>query len=236
MKTVTAKEQANQQEQTAPVLYDRSQPQIIPLDVTLGRKTFRVSHTLGMLSDERYFKFALEQEEMVRRAKKLTTGIYEPKHKLWKELAESVSGYGESADWKDQMYQADAVSAVNALLRCDPVRESEEVAEGEVLEFNRKIPVTLKVMQSGILIEVTHYYREETKSQMDAYLAIISNAPDPNALASSVKKSTEQKFAELARQMVVESEGYENNDIPAWHLAESAPIFFQGQIARVGKS
>jgi hypothetical protein len=227
------KEQKETVEET-PYPYDRNKPQTVKMEIQKGGKTFPVNHVINPISDERFFELELEIEQITKRAKSLSSDLYKPKHQLWKEVAESVTGYGKSDEWREKMYQADAVQALNAVLHCEVVTETEETGKDEVLEFDALTPIRLRVLQSGVLTEKVHNYREETKAEMDEYLSIVTSAPNPNALASAEKMSGSEKLFRLGKKLLKNVEGYAS-DVPAWHIVASAQAFFEQQLARLGK-
>jgi hypothetical protein len=220
-----------------PVAYDARLSQRIPLTLTKNGQDFQLFHTLGPLTDERYFKATLEIERFAQKGK-LTSGIYTPKHRLWMDLVESREGYKERSDWKEKTHHTDALQAVNALLHAQVIDQSEVDAEKPALFDEDELTVIpFRALQSGVLITLSHSFREETAAEMDAFLAMQNNAPDPSVLASGIPTSDAEKLARLGRGMLREHAGYApGSEIPAWHLATTTESFFLRQMARLGKS
>lgn len=218
-------------------LYDRSLEQIIPLEITKSNHTFRVSHTLSALSDTRYFEFAKEAETLIKKfakEEKFSVEIYSAKEKLWNDLAISRAGYKETPDWKQKTHILDKVNAVDALLHAQIVADSDDALDADTLFDDEALTeIKLRVMQSGALLDVKHFFREELKSELDEFLAIRSNAP--NALASSVKQSASERLVKLYDAICDENEGY-TSDVPAFHKTIAVSAFLNGQFNRVGKS
>lgn len=225
----------NVQISETPILYDATAEQNIPLEIAKGTKVFRVSHNLKPLSDDRFFQLEDEVQLSIKRLKKLSTEIFSPRHELWKELAIKREGYTEREDWLDSTKEADAVQAINALLHAEVVPATDE--ESGLLDDEAETPIVFRAMFSGALVELTHFFREETKAEKDRYFSITANEPDSNALASAVKKSKTQRLYELGISMVKRTEGYANGQIPAWHIAKTTEAYFdQVVFARLGKS
>jgi len=227
-------------EQDAPVLYDAGAGQTVPLLLTKSGKEFRVSHTLNPLTDERYFSFLTDTLDSIQKAKKLTTDFYGAKYRLWSDLVISRQGYKERRDWKEVTHQSDCIAVINALLHIQILDDTDaNTATDDVLFDDESLSViAFNAMQSGVLISnMTHSFREESKAEMDEYLAIKSNDPVPNTIASAVKLSDEEKLCRLGRKILREWTGYaDGSEIPAWHLAATTDTFFARQIGRMGKS
>lgn len=216
-----------------PIFYDAAADQIIPLEIAKGSKVFRVCHHLKPLSDERFFELEDKVQLSIKRLKKLSTDIFNPRHDLWKELAIKREGYTEREDWLEVTKEADAVQAVNALLYAEIIPADDE--ESGLLDDEAETPISFRAMFSGTLVELTHFFREETKAEKDRYFSITANEPDSNVLASAVKKSKNQRLYELGVSMITRTEGYANGQIPAWHIAKSTEAYFdQVVFARLG--
>lgn len=245
-------------EETAlsPVLYNPQISQTIPFELSKtiirnGKRVLqkaRLTHTLGPLSDIRYFEYEAETEAFetkFRRTQKATSSIFEPKIKLWNELAEAGTGYGEKFDWKESVHQSDKIRAIDALLQIEILDPDlieydveTEIVESDVefrSEDNMAIP--FRTMFSGaLLLNMAHAFRQETKAELDEFFAIEGNDPMPNALASSQKITKAEKLCKLGNRLLRETEGYAASvDIPAWHLAGTTRSFFLRQLGRMGK-
>lgn len=215
------------------LLYDADASQIIPLKINIGRKSYQVSHKMKPLSDDRFFALESELAANNRRIATLSSDLYSPKHNLWTELVEGQSGYQERADWKDKVYANDCVQAVNALLGVE-VSEADRQEETELLNFDELAEITLTSLFNGESLQTSFFFREETKDELDEYLGILNSEPQKNVLASAKKKSVSQRFCELYDLFEPETKGYAGR-VPAWHKVQAIKVFFEGQMARLGK-
>lgn len=224
----------------APILYDSRISQVVPFILTRGGKDYPITHTVKPLEDPRYFEFQNQIETMAEKVKKVTTALYTPKHGLWHDLVESQTGYEERPNWKEKTHQSDAVAVINAILHAQVMDESEmDEADGagELFDVDGLTPITFRALQSGKLLTLTHHFRPETQAETDQFLAIETNEPIPNVLASAQKLSKAEKLYNLGKPMIQDREGYaEGSDIPAWHVATTTESFFLRQLARMGKS
>lgn len=237
---MTAKAQEKKNETQEPILYDSRLNQTVPFTLTRSGRDYPLTHTLRPITDERYFKLQLETEQLGSKVKTLSSAIYAPKRSLWAELVESTTGYKERADWKEKMHESDAIATVNAMLHALVVDESEmdedPAAEG-LFDIDALTPVEFRALQSGKLLTLTHYFRPETKSELDQFLAIETGEPIPDVMASAQKLSRAERLYDLGKEMVKDRKGYaDGSDIPAWHLATTTESFFLRQMARMGKS
>jgi len=176
---------------------------------------------------------------MASKVKKATTSIYTPKHALWNDLVESREGYTERPDWKEKTHQSDAVGVINALLHAQVLDESEIESKSKKALFDEDAltPIAFRALQAGVLMTLSHSFRPETQAEMDEFLAIVTNEPLPNVLASAEKLSRPEKLYNLGSKLLADREGYaDGSDIPPWHLAATIETFFLRQMARMGKS
>jgi hypothetical protein len=221
-------------------LYDSRISQRIPFTLERDGHSYPLAHILGPLNADRYFEFELAVEQMSSKFKKLTVGIYEPKHSLWLDLVESREGYTERSDWKEKTHQADCLGAVNALLHTQVLDDSDVETPGKkskLFDEDALIAIHFQAMQSGVLMSLSHSFRPETQSELDEYFAIESNAPMPNTLASAEKMSRAEKLHNLGSRLLKDRTGYaDGSDVPPWHLATTTESLFLRQLARMGKS
>jgi hypothetical protein len=219
------------------VEYDAESVQQIPLTLNRNGRRFTVTHHLGPLSDERYFKFQDDAEQLAERLKKLTTAIHGPKGSLWSDLCVAVEGYLERDDWKAGVHQTHKSTAITAL--CDvQILDPEAVEEeGDVWDIDAPIVINFATMFSGVqLRNMSHTFRPESEAEMDEFLAIQANQPNENELASAVKISLAERMVRLGRKVLQDHSGYKNGSpVPAWHLAATTESFFLRQIAQTGK-
>ena len=214
------------------VFYDMRSPQSVPLKID-GHV---VRHNLDPLSDERFYAFEKGVQNAVKRAKKVGTSLYEPKEQLWRELCTGLEGYKERSDWKEATDQAEAVQAINALLHIEILAADETDKEG-VYDPEAPKTVEFKTAYAGVLMTLSHSFRPDSKKERDEFMAIETDAPNENNLASLNSMTKSEQLAALGRRLLVASDGYaDGSDVPAWHLAGTTESFFARQIAKMGKS
>lgn len=215
-------------------LYDARKPQTIPLTVDKNGKKFRVTHSFKPLTNERFFEFQESIEDVSAKLTKVSTKMYEPKDTLWNELIETVEGYKERADWKAGVHVSHRTEAINGLIAIQFIDGDADTAEDALWDIDDLTVIKFRTMQAGVLLtEMSHSFRPETKAEMDQFLAIESDQPEPNVLASAQKLSKAEKLCRLGKKLLVETEGYAaGSEVPAWHLAATVESFFGRQIAQ----
>jgi hypothetical protein len=219
------------------VLYDATTEQSIPLNVPKGGKAITVRHQLSPLPDERYFTFQEQIEETAGRTKQLSTDIYGPKERLWNDLAVAVEKYADKGDIKKSVHFTHKTEAVNAFLEVQMV-DPEADDDDDVFDIDAHVSVPFRAMQGGVLFtEMRLHFRPESKAEMDAFLAVQENTPDPNKLASAQKRSKAEKLCELGRKLLQGQDGYKpGTPVPAYHLHPATEVFFLRQLAQAGKA
>lgn len=230
----TLPDKANETNNPTESLYDADASQIIPLEITKGARSYNVAHVLRPLSDERYFALDAELEEVSRRNENLSSALYEPKHRLWRELVEERIGYKERPDWREKTHQSDAVQAVNALLFAETAEGSDAPVFEELLDDEDLSVIALKARFSDREIETTHSFREETKAEFDRFVAIVTGAARREKLASMKKRNATRDLCELYDAVCAEQSGYAGR-VPAWHKIVAVRAFFENQFSRLGK-
>lgn len=222
------------------ILYNSRAEQNVPLYLEKNGKTFRVSHHLKPLPFERYFQFQESEVSTIQRLKKISTAAAEPVYKLWKDLCDGIEGYSfaHADSWRERVNHNDAIAAVSGLLFVQILEDSEiEADESEELYDDEKpTKVAFRAMYSGALVTLTHHFREVSKSEADEFLAISTNQPNENQLASSVRQSEMEKLYNLGKKLLADADGYaENSDVPPWHLALTCRVHCLREGERVGK-
>jgi hypothetical protein len=214
--------------------YDASKGQTIPLTVEKNGRKFRVTHSFKPLTNERFFEFQERIEEVTAKLTKYSTAMYEPKETLWNELIESVTGYKEREDFKAGVHLSHRTEAINGLITIQFVDEDSDAADAALWDIDDLTVIKFKTLQAGVLLtDMSHSFRSETKAEMDQFLAIESDQPEPNVLASAQKLSKAEKLCRLGKKLLMETTGYANGvEIPAWHLAATVESFFARQIAQ----
>lgn len=233
---MTAKAEKSPDKAAETIPYDASATQIIPQTID----GHRVHYVVSPLSDERYFQFEKSVVTAVKRAKKLATALYEPKQSLFKELCTELRNYPESFG-VDEVDQAEAVCAMNALLHVEILAADEEAKDGP---YNPKAPKTIEFRAmfgdaegNGRLMSLSHSFRPDTKAERDEFLSIETDQPNENLLASLDSSTKAEKLARLGAKLLVDHSGYaEGSRVPAWHLAQTTESFFARQIGKMGSS
>lgn len=228
------------QETETLILYDSRIEQRIPLILHKNGKQYNLCHIIAPLDPDRFFEMERAAEQTASKLKKLSTDIYGPKQKLWSDLVQGREGYKDRADWKTATHQSDCIAVINALLHADVLSNDDtEITTDEILFDDEELTViAFNALQSGALItNMMHSFRQETKAEMDEFLALQTNEPNPNELASAIKLTKSEKLCRLGQRLLKGSTGYaEGSDIPPWHLAATTESFFIRQINRMGKS
>lgn len=219
------------------ILYDSTKPQRIPLRLEKPGQTFTVYHNLEPLTNERYFEYQNDIVDLASRIKKISTAITSPQQKLWAELVTGRAGYKERDDWKEKTHPNDAVAAIAALLSVQVLDNSEIESSDKaaVYDEDELTVISFRALQSGVLMTLSHSFREETKAEADEFLAIDVGQADENNLAAAEKMSKQERLYRLGKKVLKETEGYAECEVPAWHLAATTETFFLRQASRMGK-
>lgn len=222
--------------------YNATLEQIIPLRLEKNGKIYRVEHHLKPLTDSRFFSLEKQKEDISKTVSRSQTSILMPTATLWDDLILARNGYAPTDDIK-KTYLMDKVKAILGLLYCkvveipDNKKEEVDVLDAEVLFDESELnEIKLEVMQSGIQMTTTHFFKEETQDQMDEYLAIISNTPSPSGMASAArdKRSKAERIAELYDEVHLKHFGYvDGTEVPAWHKLPAVMYFFAYQFNRM---
>lgn len=226
---------------TERILFDSTESQTFKFSLWQKGREIPISHTISPVGNSRYFQMSEELEAVAERLKKITSGIFTPKEKIWDEHIAGQTGYGDRTDWKERVSQDDKIGIVNAYFQVEP--DDEPVAEdaggdGElVYDFDALTEVYFSChFGSAKLLGMVHKFREFTRPEKDEYLAIVSNQPNDSQLASAEKLSKAEKLFRLGKKLLKEKVGYaEGSDVPAWHLAATTEWYFLREIARQGK-
>jgi hypothetical protein len=225
-----------------PILYDVRIPQKIKIDLFKNGKFLPVYHNFkefgGPEADARWFQFLAETEDIAAKSKRASTDMYKAHCSLWSDLVESREGYKERDDWKKVTHQSDQIAAIAALLTVFIVPENEIEADTDEVLYDEDALTKVSfrtVFNSAFLGEMSHSFAQESKAQMDEFLAI--QAGLSNAVASAEKATSEERLCRIGRKLLKDSAGYaDGSDIPAWHLAKTTETFLNRQVERMGKS
>lgn len=242
---MTTKAKAAESAAESPVVYDQNAAQLIPLSVD----SFKVFHLISPLTDERYFALEKSVIAAVKRAEKLNTRLWNPKHDLWRELCTEIRNY--PSDFAiSEVDQAEAVQAINSLLHVE-VLEADTEAKTGIYDPRKPKTVEFRCVFAdaegkSTLLRLQHSFRPDSKAQRDAFLAIETNQPNDQVLVSLSSDSKQQKLAELGGELLTATAVYFNDEWipgaytverpPAWHLAKTTESFFARQIGKMGKS
>jgi len=213
--------------------YDADAEQLIPLEI----RGHRIVHRLRPLTNERFFqleKERLDVQKRIAKSQNITTQIYAPNESLWNDLALEVIGFKPDPDWKIKTYFLDKTAAVGALLHTEIKEEAENAEEDELLTFDIEIPVKMDVLQSGTLIETVHIFRQETKAEMDEYLAIMTDKPKAQGFARFAHDTSAERLCDLYDATNKTAMPYAGR-IPVWHKAAAVQTHFARQFLRMGK-
>lgn len=223
---------------TSPILYDARAGQKVPLSIPKNGRDYRLVHNLKPLENDRWIELQNDILLQSTRSAKVTSDIIRPQYNTWLDLVESVEGYKARDDWKEHIHINDGVAAVTAVMHTHILdNEAVEVSE-DAAEYDDELPtkISFRALQSGALLTLSISYREETKAERDEYLAILTNAPNENAIASAEKLSEAEKLYRLGKKLMVGFEGYaDGSQPPAWHIALTIKTFFERQTDRLGK-
>lgn len=225
-------------EAKTPILYDARAGQRVPLTIPKNGREYRLTHNLKPLDNDRWIELQNDILERSARSSKVTSDIVQPQYKTWIDLVESVEGYKARDDWKTHIHMNDGVAAVTAVMHTHVLDNSAVDIEEESGEYDDEAPtkITFRALQSGALLTLSISYREETKGERDEYLAILTGAPNENAIASAEKLSEAEKLWRLGKKVMVGFDGYaEGSEPPAWHIALTVKTFFERQTDRLGK-
>lgn len=220
------------------VQFDADAPNTIFFSTAAKGKTYRVGHTFSPLTDERYFKYSSEGLSAAKRIAKrqsIETDDFTPQENLWNDLCVGRVGYKERADWAEKVKLFEKIDTIKTLLFAELVESDDDVAESELLDDDDvQTIIRLDVYQSGALISTTHVLREASRAEVDEYLNARAGRPQKSALASSLKKTVEERLCELYDALIVDQNGYANR-VPAWHKEKVVESYF-GTVMSVGKS
>lgn len=226
------------EKQEARVLYDAGKAQSVPLTIEKNGQEFVVRHNLAPLTNERFFEYSDQVETVVKRLKNLSTAILDPQYKLWLDLVQGREGYKDRDDWKAATHRNDAVAAIAGLIHVRVLDNEEVEAVNEVVVYDEDAltEITFHALQGGVLLTLSHSFREETKAEADEYMSIEVNQPNDSNLASAERLSKNEALCRLGNKLLKGTEGYaEGSEVPAWHLAATTETFFVRQAARLGK-
>ena len=155
------------------------------MTIKKGNKIFDVSIDLAFLSNDRYFQLVEKVPEIFKRIQMVTLDAFAPFAELGKELAVARHGYKERDDWREATRDSDYINAVKSLLLANGVYVNEN--DDNLLDDDEGTCIELVVTFNGSELKTKAFFREETKAEMDEFLAATSNEPRKNVLASAKK-------------------------------------------------
>lgn len=225
-------EQANERETPANI-YDATVNRKIPLTIAKGEHQFDVAIEIAPVSNDEWFELIEAVFAGVKRIKTVSVEMFAPYAKLGREKAIARFGYKENPNWREATRDSDFISALKAYLNV--VADTESIATDDLLDDDADTPIKLKSEILSIDWETVIYFREETKAEMDEFLAALSNQPNKIILASHKKESAEHRIYALYEAMVTRTEGYKDEVVPAWHAVEATKTYLDSQLVRLGK-
>ncbi|MDQ3747967.1 MAG: hypothetical protein M3367_02965 [Acidobacteriota bacterium] len=214
-------------------LYDARANQKIPLTIAKGDKQFDVAIELAPVTDDEWFQLMADVPAGAKRIKTISVELFAPYAKLGREKLVNRFGYKDNPNWKLATRDKDCISALKSYLNV--VANKDAIETDDLLDDDVDTPVALSSEIVSIDWETTIYFREETKAEMDEFLAAFNNAPDKTAIATHKKTSAERRFYALGEALMTRSEGYKNDIVPAWHLVEAVKVYLDSQLVRLGK-
>ena len=219
------------------ILFDSTKPQTFKFSLYQKGREIPITHTIEPVSNARFFQMSEEIEAVAARLKKLDTSMYRPKEKIWEEHVNESTGYGDVANWKERVALDDRIGIVNAYFEVEPENEPESTEDGPlVYDFDALTPIYFSCRYgSARLLGMCHKFREITRAEKDDYLSIISNEPDDKVIASAERVSKNERLYRLGKKLLKETEGYADENVPAWHLCATTEWYFLREQARQGK-
>ncbi len=217
----------------AEMLYDAAANQKIPLTVTKGGKSYDVAIELSKITADEYFQLMEDIPNGAKRIKTVSVDLFAPYAALGKEKAVARYGYKNRDDWRVATRDSDYISAVKSYL--DVSAQTETVETGDLLDDDDETAILLISNFGGRETNTSIFFREETKAEMDEYLAALGDQPQKNAIASNKKISKERRLFALYEAMTTRGEGYADGKVPVWHGIEAVAAFFNVSLARLGK-
>lgn len=225
-------EQANEPE-TSATIYDATINHKIPLTIAKGDKQFDVAIEFAPISNDEWFELMVAVPAGAKRIKTISIELFAPYAKLGREKAAARFGYKEKSNWREATRDSDFISGLKGYLNV--VADNESIATDDLLDDDADTPIKLKSEIEGVDWETCIYFREETKAEMDEFLAALSNQPDKTALATHKKQSAERRLFALYEALKTRVEGYKDDIVPAWHAVEAMKTYLDSQLVRLGK-
>lgn len=229
-------EDSTEPETEPKITYQREVVQSIPLTIVRGERIFEVSILMGPMQDEQFFKLMEKVPENAKRVKGVSLELFAPYADLGRQLATGREGYVQREDWRQKTPSYDFIGAMQSYLHVTTAKADDTVdSDLELLDDDAEVPVSLTPAFNGQECRTRIFFREETKDQMDEYLAAIGGEPQKNVIASHKKISKERRLFALYNQLKTRDENYSDAGVPAWHAIEAVSGFLNSQVARMGK-
>ncbi len=225
-------EQVNEPEKTSN-LYDATVNRKIPLTISKGGREFGVAIEFAPVSNDEWFDLMSAIPEAVKRVKRVSIELFAPFAELGRAKAVARYGYKEKPDWRTATRDSDFISGLKSYLNV--VADIESIATDDLLDDDADTPIKLKSEIEGFDWETCIYFREESKTEMDEFIALLNDQPNKTALATHKKTSPERRLYALYEALNTRVEGYTDDVVPAWHAAEAVKTYFDSQLVRLGK-
>lgn len=221
-------------------IYDRSKNQAIPLEISKNGKIYHVSHTLKPIDDERYFQYAQENLEQTRKMSKdreTSIDLFDPKIKLWDEIAVKREGYAEKKKWKEATKFEDKINAIDTLFFAEIIEDETPQVTSELLDDDELYEVPLRVLSNGEELDTIHRLTEASKDDIDTFLQIITGQPDRSKLASFARRNRlnpAKSMSDIYDRLIDSFVGFKDS-VPAWYKSLVATAHLTKQAERMGK-
>lgn len=220
------------------IKYDTTLTQSVSFQVEQNNKTYQLTHVIKPLTDERFFQLEKERAAIIKKIGKKSTlsiEIYKPLENVWNELAVERTGAKPREDWKERTHYLDKANVITALTRIEIISEGEDETTEDLFDDEANFTIYAKVFFNNNFLPVTFYFKQESKAQMDEFVAILQDKPNANALASlSNPKSIAERLCDLFDALIESYEGY-SSQVPAWHKIAAVSTQLNNQMSRLGK-
>jgi len=219
-KAKTKKEEITE---TAP-LYDKSTDQIIGLTID---GEIQVTHTIKPLSDTRYLQLLDALEEST------PTETRDLQSKLWAEICPSGTGYAERPEWQSGVPLPHRIATMEAYLLSIPGIEKTKTS---VFDIDAPRTIELRaVFGDTELATLKIAFRHPTQAEIEEYLLLQNDEPNPADLASAAKVTKSERKAKLAKRLKISVEGYAGEP-PMWHMLTALDTHLAAELLSAKKS
>lgn len=238
-------EQPNNQTEETPIFYDCREPQKIPLLVPKGNGKVRITHHLKPLTNDRYFQFQNEIEEVAFYEPKELRAIYKPHFDLWNELLIERVGAKES---NSDALVFEAAHAIKALLYYEKLETAADPSgEPFLYDDEADCEFSFGAMFSGAWLGLRLDFKSAFDSKTDDYLQATKKVRRWGTTGYGLraqkpffsKSDNAEKLYNFALPYVSGGYGYAETGniaevVPAWHVVQSAILIHSQTIQFLG--